>query len=214
MYGARLLKFKCSFLGISSSLAKRPVEWMRPMMLLCVTRQRESLWTEKPAWEATHQAKRVPRFKYNVWKAVQAEETPACYPFSSWMPSPWHSLELCWDAAEPLTDGGWWRKLDHRCWWDRGLRPPKLGAVSSFLSWLFRVSGPSVGHYLFWFRGSVLVISWDVSASVCSSWIQLCWIIALLMAKCYLGTNLLSLSFLLCITVWAVFVGHSLRQII
>lgn len=90
MYGARLLKFKCSFLGISSSLVKRPVEWMRSLMLLCVTRQRESLWTEKPGWEATHQAKRVPRSKYNFWKTVQMEETPACGPFPSWMPSPWH----------------------------------------------------------------------------------------------------------------------------
>lgn len=90
MYGSSLLKFKCSFLGISSSLPKRPVEWMRSLILLCVTRQKKSLWTEKPGWEATHQAKHVPRSKYNFWKAVQAEEIPACYPCPSWMPSPWH----------------------------------------------------------------------------------------------------------------------------
>lgn len=93
MYGARLLQFKWYLLGISSRLVKRPVEWMRLLILLGVMRERESLWSEKPgwAWEAGYPPSRVliSGSKCNFWSAVEAslerkkKEAPVCSPFRS-----------------------------------------------------------------------------------------------------------------------------------
>lgn len=107
MYVSSLLKFKCSFLGISSSLAKRPVEWMRSLILLCVTRQK------KKVCELRNQVERLPT-RPSVYLALNTTSEKQyrrkkhlhAIPFHLKCPPHDTSLELCWDAAEPLIDGG------------------------------------------------------------------------------------------------------------